>query len=119
MQGGLHAAASIRRDLAGEARRNYRYRDLGSAAYISRGNALMQVGPIRLSGFLGWVGWGFIHIAFLTGVQNRISTVATWLTSITRARRTDRTFILGSANSPEQPYTWYTAPALAPPPADP
>jgi NADH dehydrogenase len=108
MQGGLHVAACVRRELAGKPRRNYRYRDLGSAAYISRGHALMQLGPIKLTGFLGWISWGVIHIAFLTGVQNRISTVATWLSAIARARRTDRTFTLGSPTSREQPYTWST-----------
>ena len=30
----------------------------------------------------------------------------TWLATIARARRTDRTFMLGSATTPEQPYTW-------------
>ncbi|MDT5336010.1 MAG: hypothetical protein QOD90_1515 [Mycobacterium sp.] len=106
MQGGLHVASCIRHDLAGQARKHYRYRDLGSAAYISRGHALLQAGPVKLAGFFGWLGWGFIHIAFLTGVQNRISTVATWLSTIARARRTDRTFMLGSPSSHEQPYTW-------------
>jgi NADH dehydrogenase len=106
MQGGLHVAACIRHDLAGHARKDYRYRDLGSAAYISRGHALLQAGPVKLAGLFGWLGWGFIHIAFLTGVQNRISTVATWLSTIARARRTDRTFMLGSPTTNEQPYTW-------------
>ncbi|MDF2825594.1 MAG: dehydrogenase [Mycobacterium sp.] len=106
MQGGLHVAASIRRDLAGKPRRRYRYRDLGSAAYISRGHALLQAGPVKLAGFPGWLGWGFIHIAFLTGVQNRVSTVGSWLSSIWRSRRADRTFTLGSTTSPEHPYTW-------------
>jgi NADH:ubiquinone reductase (H+-translocating) len=109
MQGGLHVAACVRHDIAGEPRKPYRYRDVGSAAYISHGHALLQVGPIRLAGYLGWLAWGFIHIAFLAGVQNRISTVATWLSTIARARRTDRTFILGSSTSHEQPYTWSTS----------
>jgi NADH dehydrogenase len=106
MQGGLHAAACVRHDLAGKPRPRYRYRDLGSAAYISRGHALLQAGPVKLAGFVGWLGWGLIHIAFLTGVENRISTLATWLATIARARRTDRTFTLGSTTSPEHPYTW-------------
>ena len=105
MQGGLHVAACIRRDLKGLARKNFRYRDVGSAAYISHGHALLEAGPIKLTGFLGWLGWGFIHIAFLTGLNNRISTVGTWLSAIARARRTDRTFILGSTASHET-YTW-------------
>jgi NADH dehydrogenase len=108
MQGGLHAASCIRADLVGAPRTPYRYRDLGSAAYISRGHALLQAGPVKLAGFLGWLGWGLIHISFLTGVQNRVSTVATWLGTIARARRTDRAFLLGSSTSPEQPYTWST-----------
>ncbi len=106
MQGGLHVAACVRRDLDGKPRRRYRYRDLGSAAYISRGNALLQVGPLRIAGLAGWLGWGFIHIAFLTGVRNRISTVATWLATIARAGRYHRAFMLGDRGVPEQPYTW-------------
>ncbi|MEO6881068.1 MAG: NAD(P)/FAD-dependent oxidoreductase [Mycobacteriaceae bacterium] len=115
MQGGLHVAACIRADLAGQPRKPYRYRDLGSAAYISRGHALLQAGPVKLSGFAGWLGWGLIHISFLTGVQNRASTVATWLGTIARAKRTDRTFLLGSPTSPEQPYTWSTVLPEVPP----
>lgn len=106
MQGGLHVASCLRRDLKGKPRKPFRYRDVGSAAYISRGHALLQAGPVKLTGVMGWLGWGFIHIAFLTGVQNRVSTVATWLSTIARARRTDRTFMLGSGTGPEQPYTW-------------
>lgn len=106
MQGGLHVAACVRRDLDGQPRRRYRYRDLGSAAYISRGNALLQVGPLRVSGFIGWLAWGLIHIAFLTGVRNRVSTVVTWLATIARADRYHRAFMLGDRGVPEQPYTW-------------
>jgi NADH:ubiquinone reductase (H+-translocating) len=106
MQGGLHVAACIRRDLAGKRRKDFRYRDLGSAAYISRGHALLQAGPIKMTGVFGWLGWGFIHIAFLTGVRNRFSTVGTWLATIARANRSDRTFILGGSGHPEEPYTW-------------
>jgi NADH:ubiquinone reductase (H+-translocating) len=84
MQGGIHAAACVRHDLAGKARPHYRYRDVGSAAYISRGHALLQAGPVKLAGFIGWLGWGLIHIAFLTGLENRISTLATWLATIAR-----------------------------------
>jgi NADH dehydrogenase len=106
MQGGLHVAACIRRDLGKGGRKEFRYRDLGSAAYISRGHALLQAGPVKLSGVFGWLGWGFIHIAFLTGVRNRFSTVGTWMATIARANRSDRSFILGGSGHPEEPYTW-------------
>lgn len=106
MQGGWHAAACIRRDVAQRKRKDFRYRDLGSAAYISRGHAVVQAGPVKLAGMMGWLGWGFIHIAFLTGVRNRFSTVATWMATIARANRSDRSFILGGSGHPEEPYTW-------------
>ncbi|RAV08925.1 NAD(P)/FAD-dependent oxidoreductase [Mycolicibacterium sp. GF69] len=106
MQGGMHVAACIRRDLRRRARKEFRYRDLGTAAYISRGHALLEAGPVKLQGVLGWLGWGFIHIAFLTGVRNRFSTVGTWLATIARANRSDRSFILGGSGHPEEPYTW-------------
>lgn len=106
MQGGLHVAACIRRERAGKPRRPYRYRDLGSAAYISRRNALLQVGPVKVSGFAGWIAWGLLHIAFLTGMRNRISTVFTWLATIARDGRYHRAFMLGSSGAPEQRYTW-------------
>ncbi|MGE2833271.1 NAD(P)/FAD-dependent oxidoreductase [Mycobacterium sp. SMC-4] len=106
MQGGMHVAACIRRDLVGRRRKSYRYRDLGSAAYISRRKALLQVGPIKVAGFLGWLAWGFIHIAFLTGLSNRVATVATWLATIARSNRYHRAFMLGSAVAHEERYTW-------------
>jgi NADH dehydrogenase len=109
MQGGLHMARCVRHDVSGRPRTPYRYRDLGSAAYISRGHALLQAGPVKLTGMLGWLGWGFIHIAFLTGIRNRISTLASWFGSIARANRTDRTFLLGNPAAPDQPYTWRPA----------
>jgi len=123
MQGGLHVARCIRRDLKGKSRRPYRYRDLGSAAYISRGNALLQVGPVKLAGFLGWLAWGFIHIAVLTGVRNRAGTVTTWLATIARGSRYNRAFMLGDSHAvSEQRYTWAASkdqrnrlPAEAPP----
>ena len=109
MQGGLHVASCIRRELEGKPRKPYRYRDLGSAAYISRGQALLEVGPVRLSGFPGWVAWGLLHIAFLTGVRNRVSTVVTWLATIARASRYHRAFMLGDQDAiAGQRYTWST-----------
>ena len=36
------------------AEKPFRYRDLGSAAYISRGRAVVSAGPLQVGGFLGW-----------------------------------------------------------------
>src|SRR5262249_52778497 len=93
MQSGLYAGRHIRGQAEGrEAGKPFRYHDLGSAAYISRGNALMSAGPLKISGFPGWVGGRFIHIAFLTGYPNRLGAVLTWWSAFTRDRRRERAF---------------------------
>ena len=78
MQGGLHAANTIRRRLKGEDGVPFKYRDLGSAAAIGRFKAIVSVRGLRLSGFPGWVVWIFVHIAFLNGFGNRCTTLRRW-----------------------------------------
>jgi NADH:ubiquinone reductase (H+-translocating) len=93
MQGGLYAGRRIRREAQGrDSAKPFRYHDLGGAAYISRGNAVMTAGPLQISGFPGWVGWLFIHIAFLTGYRNRLGAILTWWAAFTRDRRRERAF---------------------------
>src|SRR5215467_10806135 len=73
MQTGLYAGRRIRHQLRGETyKKPFRYYDLGSAAYLSRGRAVVSVGKLQFAGFPGWVVWLFIHIGFLTGYRNRI-----------------------------------------------
>jgi NADH dehydrogenase len=97
MQSGLYAARRIRR----QARRGedpgghpFRYRDLGSAAYISRGRAVVTAGPLQLGGFVGWLVWLFIHIAFLAGFRNRVGALFSWSLAFTRGIRLERTFTI-------------------------
>src|ERR1700685_373266 len=52
----------------------------------------MPAGPLKISGFPGWVGWLFIHIAFLTRYRNRLGAILTWWTAFTRDRRRERAF---------------------------
>jgi NADH dehydrogenase len=93
MQSGLYAGHRIRRRAAGQtAEKPFRYHDLGSAAYISRGRAVVSAGPLHTGGFLGWCVWLFIHIAFLTGYRNRAGAVLSWWFAFTRDMRRERTF---------------------------
>ena len=93
MQAGLYAGHRVRRELTGQGTSGpFRYRDLGSAAYISRGRAVVSAGPVRLSGFAGWVVWLFIHIAFLTGFRNRFGAILTWWLAFSRDIRRERAF---------------------------
>jgi NADH:ubiquinone reductase (H+-translocating) len=73
----------------------FRYHDLGTAAYISRGRAIVSAFKLNLGGFLGWWVWLFIHIAFLTGYRNRVGAVLGWWFAFTRDVRRERTFTIG------------------------
>jgi NADH dehydrogenase len=93
MQTGLYAARRIRHQLRGEVYdKPFRYYDLGSAAYLSRGRAVVSAGRLQFAGFPGWVVWLFIHIAFLTGYRNRIGAVMGWWFAFTRDVRRERSF---------------------------
>jgi NADH:quinone reductase (non-electrogenic) len=93
MQTGLYAGRRVRRELEGQRElRSFRYHDLGSAAYIARGDAVVSAGPMHLSGFPGWVAWLFIHIAFLTGYRNRFGAILTWWLAFTRDIRRERAY---------------------------
>ena len=40
--------------------------------------AVAQIGQFRFSGFLAWLLWGGIHIAFLVGFRNRLQVLLNW-----------------------------------------
>jgi NADH dehydrogenase len=91
MQQGIHASRMIRRRLRGESPMPFRYRDLGSMATISRFRAVVSFKGIRVAGFLGWLMWLFVHLAFLTGFKNRFATVLGWAITFVGRGRSQRT----------------------------
>jgi len=89
-QQGAHAARSIRRRIAGEAPGPFRYRDPGNMATIGRANAIADFGWARVSGFVGWLLWLFVHILFLIGFRNRLSVLLQWGASYMTYQRSVR-----------------------------
>jgi NADH dehydrogenase len=115
MQTGLYAGRRIRRELEGGATgKPFRYYDLGSAAYLSRGRAVVSVGKLQFAGFPGWVVWLFIHIGFLTGYRNRFGAVLSWWFAFTRDLRRERTFTTKQVGIMGDVYTEPPAPGTAP-----
>ena len=78
MQMGTAAARNIARDIAGKARRAFRYRNKGDMATIGRRRAIADLGWIRVTGFPAWLLWLFIHILYLAGFRNRVSVLIEW-----------------------------------------
>jgi NADH dehydrogenase len=94
MQSGIHAANTIKRRLHGKEAAKFTYRDLGSMATISRFHAVVSFKKLRVSGFLGWLMWLFVHIAFLTGFKNRLSALFHWGVTFLSSNRAERTITL-------------------------
>ncbi len=95
MQGGLHAANTIKRRLKGQDSLPFKYRDLGSAAAIGRFKSIVSFRGVRLSGFPGWVVWFFVHLGFLNGFGNRFSTLWRWGRTMIGRSRPERVFSVG------------------------
>ena len=92
MQSGHYAAKTIVRRASGdEKRRPFRYHDLGTAATIGRFRAITYVGPVRVTGLAGWLAWLVIHLSFLTGFKNRLTTLAGWMIAFLGRGRPQRT----------------------------
>ena len=93
MQTGIYAGERIKHEVTGHMpAKPFRYHDLGSAAYLSRGRAVVSVGRVHLSGFPAWVVWLFIHIGFLTGFRNRLGALVSWWPAFVRDVRRERTY---------------------------
>jgi NADH dehydrogenase len=78
IQMGVQAADNIGRALDGLPGKTFRYWDKGIMSTIGRGRAVAQSGPMKLTGFIAWVAWLFVHLWFLVGFRNRIAVFLNW-----------------------------------------
>ena len=92
MQQGKYAANQISRRVRGKPdQKPFHYFDKGSMATISRFNAVANVGPFRFGGFIAWLLWLAIHVLYLVGFKNRVTTVLHWAVSFIGRGRAQRT----------------------------
>jgi NADH dehydrogenase len=78
MQEGRHVAATIRDVLRGYGATNFRYKDPGIMATIGRNSAVAQLGPVRLTGFLGWLMWLTVHLVNVISFRSRVVVLVNW-----------------------------------------
>jgi NADH dehydrogenase len=99
IQQGRHVARNVDSDLAGRPREAFRYRDKGNLAVIGRASAVASFGRLRISGFLAWLAWCFVHILFLIGFRNRAIVLFEWAWSYLTDQRGAR-LITGPVDRP-------------------
>lgn len=80
-QMGRHIAKTLIKEYRGAAvtaREPFVYLDKGSMAIVGRSAAIVQYGKIKLTGFIAWLAWLFIHVLFLIGFRSKISVIFNW-----------------------------------------
>ena len=76
LQMGRHAAEQIIKLEAKAPTEPFKYHDKGTMATIGRRSAVVQLaGGLRLTGTLAWLAWFALHLVYLLGGRNRVSTL--------------------------------------------
>ena len=88
MQQGRYVGRVIARRVTGQRPLTpFRYFEKGNMAVIGRNFAIFESGRLRLSGFVAWVAWAAIHLAFLPQAGNRLMVVTQWMWSYVTKQR--------------------------------
>ena len=91
IQQGRYVGRVISRLVKGkEPKRPFKYFDKGNMAVVGKNFALLESGRIRMSGFMTWLIWAFIHIQSLPQIQNRLRVRTQWLWSYWTGQRSSR-----------------------------
>jgi NADH:quinone reductase (non-electrogenic) len=77
-QEGWVAAGNILAAIAGKPRKEFKYWNKGDLATIGRHRAVANFGFLKVTGFLAWFLWLFIHILYLAGFRNRLTVFVQW-----------------------------------------
>jgi len=91
IQGAKYVAKIVKRiadgtdDPAGRA--PFKYFDKGSMATISRHHAVAKIGKLEFGGYIAWLSWLVLHLLYLVGFKNRISTLLSWIITFTSNSR--------------------------------
>lgn len=90
IQGGAYVAEQIAAEVEGRSadeREPFEYYDKGSMATVSRFNAVVKLGKVEVTGFIGWIMWLCVHLMFLVGFRNRATAAFSWgINALSRKR---------------------------------
>ena len=91
IQQGRYVGRLIALQLQGrEPKRPFRYSDRGNMAVVGKNFAILESGRLRMSGFITWLVWVFLHLMSLPQLQNRLRVQRQWLWSYFTGQRSSR-----------------------------
>jgi len=91
IQQGRYVGHLIARQIKGrEPKHSFRYFDRGNMAVVGRNFAILESGRLRMSGFITWLAWVFLHLMSLPQLQNRLRVQRQWVLSYFTGERSSR-----------------------------
>ncbi|PJJ84788.1 NADH dehydrogenase [Mucilaginibacter auburnensis] len=79
IQQGQQLAKNLLRIIKEEPTVPFKYHDKGTLATVGRNKALADIGKLKLTGFIAWILWGFVHIMSLAGFSNKAAVFMEWV----------------------------------------
>ena len=76
----------------------FRYHSHGNLATVGRSFAVVESGPLHLTGFLAWVMWLVVHIFYLIGFRNRLLVMFQWAWEYLTRQRSARLITCGDTS---------------------
>jgi NADH:ubiquinone reductase (H+-translocating) len=86
-QEGKYVADLIYKRLAGGTLPAFEYFDAGSLSVIGRHSAVADFGSVKMSGFLAWLIWVFVHIYYLIEFDSKLVVFIQWTWSYFTRKR--------------------------------
>ena len=91
IQQGRYVGRLISQQLKGrDPKQPFRYRDKGNMAVVGKSFAILESGRFRMSGFIVWLVWVFLHLMPLPQNHNRVRVTIQWLWSHITGKRSSR-----------------------------
>jgi len=104
IQQGRYVGRLIAQKLKGrEPKHPFRYFDKGNMAVVGKNFAILESGRLRMSGFVTWLVWVFLHLMSLPQLQNRLRVQNQWLWSYFTGQRSSRLIPESSQGETQKP----------------
>ena len=79
MQQGELLAKNIEALTKGKDLSTFVYNDKGAMATVGKDKAVVEVGKVKLGGFIAWIIWMFVHLKSLVGYRNKVVATYNWI----------------------------------------
>jgi NADH:ubiquinone reductase (H+-translocating) len=78
----------------------FSYFDKGTMAVVGKGFAVLQSYKLRISGFVAWLAWAFVHLQFLATSSLRLTVFLQWVWTYFTGQRASRLIVNHHAPQP-------------------